>query len=122
MNQKRNRKHEKGFTLIELMIVIAIIGILAAIAIPNFISYRMRAFDADAQSAIKNLMTAEEAYFADNAIYTDTISTLPGFTQSSQIEIVVSLTSTTGYAVSARHTSSENTWSIRMPNGTMSKL
>jgi type IV pilus assembly protein PilA len=122
MNQKRNGKHEKGFTLIELMIVIAIIGILAAIAIPNFISYRMRAFDADAQSAIKNLMTAEETYFADNAIYTDTVSNLPGFTQSSKIEIVVSLPSTTGYAVTARHTSSENTWSIRMPNGTMSKL
>ena len=104
MIQKLNGNRESGFTLIELMIVIAIIGILAAIAIPNFINYRMRAYDADAQSAIKNLMTAEEAYFADNVIYTATISNLPGFIQSSNIEIVVTLPTTTGYDVTARHT------------------
>ncbi len=44
MLQKMTRTNEKGFTLIELMIVIAIIGILAAIAIPNFIAYRNKAF------------------------------------------------------------------------------
>ena len=66
LNKLRNRK---GFTLIELLIVVAIIGILAAIAIPQFAAYRMRGFNAAAQSDVKNFKSAMEAYFADTQTY-----------------------------------------------------
>lgn len=62
-------RNEKGFTLIELMIVIAIIGILAAIAIPQFSAYRARSYNAAAMSDVRNMMTACEAYFVDWDIY-----------------------------------------------------
>ncbi|WP_197740576.1 prepilin-type N-terminal cleavage/methylation domain-containing protein [Desulfosarcina widdelii] len=58
------RTNNKGFTLIELMIVIAIIGILAAIAIPNFISYRNKAFCSAAESDANNIAAALSDYFA----------------------------------------------------------
>jgi type IV pilus assembly protein PilA len=66
---RKFRKGEKGFTLIELLIVVAIIGILAAIAIPQFSSYRQKAYNSAAQADVKNAKTALESAFADNQAY-----------------------------------------------------
>ena len=54
----------KGFTLVELMIVVAIIGILAAIAIPQFAKYRARAYNSASLSDMRNLKTDLEGYYA----------------------------------------------------------
>lgn len=65
----RKRRSEKGFTLIELLIVVAIIGILAAIAIPQFSSYRQKAYNSSAQSDLKNFKTQMEAHYAEHQQY-----------------------------------------------------
>ena len=64
MLQKLRGNNSKGFTLIELMIVIAIIGVLAAIAIPNFIAYRNKSYCNSAESDANNIAAAISDFFA----------------------------------------------------------
>jgi len=66
----------KGFTLIELLIVVVIIGILAAIAIPKFANTKSKAYVTAMKSDLRNLVTAEEAFFSDSSKYTQTVSQL----------------------------------------------
>jgi type IV pilus assembly protein PilA len=69
-------RNRKGFTLIELLIVVVIIGILAAIAIPKFANTKSKAYVTAMKSDLRNLVTAEEAFFSDSSKYTATLSQL----------------------------------------------
>src|SRR5437868_2133010 len=70
LRKRLEGRTEEGFTLIELMVVVLIIAILLAIAIPSFLGARGRAQDRAAQSNVRNALTAEKTYFTDNQTYT----------------------------------------------------
>ena len=78
------RNARKGFTLIELLIVVVIIGILAAIAIPKFANTKEKAYIAAMKSDLRNLVTAEEGFFADSVKYTTDLTQIK-FKQSTGV-------------------------------------
>jgi type IV pilus assembly protein PilA len=130
MLRKLNKmKDQQGFTLIELMIVIAIIGILAAIAIPQFSAYRKRSYNSAAQADLRNAATAQEAYFVDNSTYTSAKDNLIGATYglyisapgNASVVFTINAGNKSQYTMDAYHPAGSESYTITGPGGSVAK-
>ncbi len=109
---------QNGFTMIELLIVIVILGILAGIGLPHFSKTKEKAYLAAMKTDLRNLVTAQEIYFADNMNYTTdkSIATGINYSESSAVTVAIALTAgpPAGYNGIATHTGTAETCVIFM--------
>ncbi len=100
-------KNEQGFTLIELLVVVAIVGILTSITLPQFSRYKERAFDTQAQSDLRNVALAEEAYFIDAESYlscqNSNCNQLPGISSLTKGVTLTVTATATGFTATSQH-------------------
>lgn len=93
----------RGFTLIELLIVVVIVGLLASIAIPKWANTKQKAYVAQMKSDLKNLATAQEAFFYDSTNYTTSLPALNNFRPSTGVTVNVLEATPMGWSAEALH-------------------
>jgi len=96
------RRTRRGFTLIELLIVVVIIGVLSAVAIPKFQNTKGKANTASLKSDLRNLVTAEEAYFYENQTYTSSLVALK-VALTSNVTITWGTVNASGWSAKVTH-------------------
>jgi prepilin-type N-terminal cleavage/methylation domain-containing protein len=108
------KKNVKGFSLIELMTVLAVIGLLATIAIPNYLWYLKRARNAPAEADARNAYTAAQGYFndyPDGSISSLATLTAYGFRQTTDVSVIAGGTQAT-LSIVAYHGSGDKTYTV----------
>ena len=108
----------RGFTLIELLIVVVIIGLLAVIAIPKVSNTKQKAYVAQMKSDLKNLATAEEAFFYDSTYYTTSLASLNNFRSSTGVTLSVMEATPGGWSAQAVHAQTTRQCSLYQGNAT----
>lgn len=105
-----------GFTLLELLVAVGIIGILASIAIPQFNAYRQRAFDARCKSDLVSAANAQDAYYIDWGVFkscsdaANCLSTLPDLRLSDGVMMATTTVSTQYFVMTATHAQARATF------------
>jgi prepilin-type N-terminal cleavage/methylation domain-containing protein len=96
-------RQTKGFTLVEVLMVVAIIGLLAAIAIPQFITYRATAIDSQMKSDLKNAAVAMDSYFAEYQSYPTTVAAIAavGFNPTAGVTLTINVISPNSFTLTA---------------------
>ena len=115
-----------SYVIAILMIVITVTGILAAVAIPQFNSYRIRAYNSTAQNDLSNAAAAQESYYIDNNTYTDSLKNITGdrynFFVSKDVEIQIISAGQDSYCMIAFHKKGNKKYQINGTGGEITEV